>query len=175
MNTSEKGLEPRIHGWRVLANLGDVDPIECGGFFVLHPPEREGSLTEIEILEEPTQDPPYDGEPDTRVWTVYRLLNDRIFRLTDKDPEYPAGALGDNVYHPYLAVWFSDKVPEVARFIGYADDGEELRDLLCSADPIDRAAGYQSLVAYFGPYEFDQYPRTLTAAEVQERYREVQP
>ncbi len=68
-----------------IANYGDVDYIEHGGFFVFdNPPDRPA----IEILEEPCDDGPEE-------WTVYRFDMEPHSYLSGGDCESPEACGGE--------------------------------------------------------------------------------
>ena len=93
--------------WKLLANIGDVHPIEYGGYFVfvdetgVYPPEAE-------LLISPDSDDAPEG------WVAYRFILDPC--------TYVDGILSDNHFHPELPAWFADAgVGEVANFAGLTD------------------------------------------------------
>lgn len=56
--------------WKRIANLGDVNPIKYGGFFVYK--DRTGVYApEVELLESPDSDDAPEG------WTIYRCIIER--------------------------------------------------------------------------------------------------
>ena len=117
---------------------------------------------ELEILEEPQAEWYGEPEDDPRTWKVYRLI---LEPCTFED-----GVLSDNPFRRGFAVWYADKLQQVASHIGgsYLD----LVSALVSEPIIARARVYVDLVSYFGAHEFDSYPLTLTRAEVIARYAE---
>jgi hypothetical protein len=149
--------------WKLLANLGDVNPIEYGGYFVYvdetgaYPPEAEW----LEADEDGT-------------WTVYRFILDRCTHVN--------GILSNNPYHPDHPVWFAK--PESERAARPQDntylkdaadccgtDPDELAKLFCSADPLERAEAYRVVGLYHGFANLDQYPLQFTSRkEVSARY-----
>lgn len=138
--------------WQCIANLGDVSPVDYGGFFVFI--DRTGVYApEAEYLDAP--------EDDTGTWHAYRFILERCLQQID-------GVLSDNEYHPEAPAWFADKLESVAESAGM--DERELRTDLCAKDPIRRAGAYQTLLGYFGPDEFDSDPLTLTRDEADARY-----
>jgi hypothetical protein len=140
--------------WELIANLGDVNPVDHGGFFVYCDVTGQYEC-EVEILEAPEDEEAPEG------WTVYRFSLDRC-TFTD-------GVLSDNPFHPEIEAWFADRLDGVASFVGQ-EFHSLVRDL-CSDDPIRRANAYRAIVDYFGPFEFDQYPLTFTdRAEIESRY-----
>lgn len=139
--------------WRVIENLGDVNPIEHGGFFVYR--DLTGRYPEeAEIWE-----PPESDESRARGY-VYRLILERC--------TYVDEILSDNEFHPDFPAWFASDVDQAASSVGL--DRDELVRSLCSADPIDRAFAYRELVALHGPFNFDEDPLRLTTEEARRRY-----
>lgn len=137
--------------WKLVAQLGDVNPIDHGGYFVyedttgVYPPEAE-------LLRN------HDDDGEDGPWTVFRFSLDRCTFID--------GVLSDNPYHPGLPAWFATPywddngqhrdTAKVARFIG-APESELIEDL-CSEDIVRRALAYQAIGDYHGFIEFDQYP-----------------
>jgi hypothetical protein len=133
---------------RIIANLGDVNPLDYGGLFVL----SDGTM---ERLEEPCED------SKRQVWTVSTVALDRC--------TYIDGVLSDNKYHPDFPAWFADSIDRIASCVGI--EAFYLIRLLCSDDVIERAWGYQAIADYHGWYEFDQEPVELTRREAYRRFR----
>ena len=78
------------------------------------------------------------------------------------------GILSDNPYHPDHPVWFTDKLFNAASCSGISVD--QLREALCSDDPLKLASGWEVIYAYFGWNNGDSYPLYLTRGEVSKRY-----
>jgi len=136
--------------WKTVANLGDVNPIDYGGYFVnvdttgVYPPEAE--LLEVDY--------------ETGKCTVYRFILENM--------TYQNGILSDNQFHPDHAVWFAGKLGQVASCMGTTAD--ELVEQFTSSNPIDRAIAWRCIGDYFGFHELDSYPLELTRNEVKQRY-----
>ena len=139
--------------WKCVANLGGANPVDYGGAFVYI--DKTGRYDpELEILEAP--------EGDVTNWTVYRVCLEKH--------TFVGGILSDNEYHPNYPAWYASDVSTVADYVG--TDTSEMVDSLCSNDAAARAKAYQALLEYFGPFEFDQDPRTFTKrGDVTRRYR----
>lgn len=137
--------------WKLLANLGDVNPIDYGGYFVyedttgVYPPEAE-------LL--------YAPERDSGKWKAWRFALDRCTFID--------GILSDNQFHPEHPAWFADDIQAVADFCGQTP--EIMIADLCSENPIERARAYQAIGDYHGYDNLDDYPLTLTRAEAEQRY-----
>ncbi len=143
--------------WECIANLGDVDPVDYGGYFVLR--DKTG-VHEAEAEFVDTRD---DGT-DVVEWTVYRFILDKC--------TYIDGVLSDNKYHPEHPAWFNE-LRGVAAYCGVGDDADVdgLIAALCSENPIERADAYSAVAEYHGWENFDSYPLTFTdRAEAEARY-----
>jgi hypothetical protein len=148
--------------WWCVANIGDADPYEHDGGFVLV--DRRGVYAPELILIES-----FDDSGSRRLWNI--VLDPLIVVKNGdiRDANLEVGrrednwiGLNDNKYHPDGIAWFGDwnSLQSVAGFIG-RDPYSFVRTLL-SNDPVDRALGYKALADYHGTSNFDQYPETLT-------------
>lgn len=159
---------------KALAAFGDVDFIEYGGQLLM-PGVDEDDEPYLEVVQEPCDDETKYGDwlPDAR-WTIYRVEPEQM-KLVEKDrriylvclryePDWP---------HPVSSYdeWFHKDLGDVASCIG--SSMLNIRDRICSDDPIKRASAYIDMADYFGWYEFDQYPLSLTQHEVHTRYGAV--
>ncbi len=107
-------------------------------------PDGHGSY-DLEYVEPPADDGPSFDSPKAR-WTIYRVNLD--------------------------AHWIDwVKWADVARSAGMT--AMELKRLAASKDPMKRAYAFETVVGYHGWYALDQYPMTLTRAEVEARYGET--
>lgn len=150
--------------WKLIAQLGDVHPIDYGGYFVYE--DTTGVyVPEAELLISPDDD---EGQ-----WLVYRF---RLNRCTLMD-----GVLSDNKYHPDCAAWFAkpDREratrPQDTTYLSNVADYcgmtlEEMHRLFISESPVERAHGYRAVGDYHGFENLDSYPLTLNRAEAEERY-----
>lgn len=134
--------------WKPLDNLGDVNPIDYGGYFVLedttgvYPPEAVLLETDDECTE----------------WTAHRFTLGPC-TLTN-------GVLSDNRFHPLHPAWWADKLESIASTVGQTP--AELVEFFLSENPLQRAHAYRSVIYSFGPEEFDSYPlRFKDRAEVE--------
>jgi len=140
----------------VLANLGDVNPIDHGGYFVYR--DTTGVYAE-------------EGEKlfvyeDS--WQIYRFPLDRLKMVQGYlvplrySPDWPEPLFRYDE-------WFHKDLDRVASYVGQSV--EELRNAFCSDDPIVRAGAYEAIGDYFGYENLDGYPLTFTSRnEVQARY-----
>lgn len=141
--------------WKFAMQLGDVHPIEYGGYFIyedetgVYPPEGE-------ILIEPE----YNKDEEKQVWEVRRFILDRCTFID--------GILSDNKFHPESEAWFADSLDKIAEHIGATK--EELIANFCSENLQDRAMAWRTIGEYHGWDNLDAYPLTLNSDEVQKRY-----
>ncbi len=137
--------------WECIANIGDMNPIDHGGKFVLV--DKTGRYApEMEVLER--------MEHLKNTWQVWRFPMERC--------TYVNGVLSDNSYHPELAAWFADDIESTASTMD--TDAHTLIRQLCSEDPRERAEGYYCLWTCHGADNFDSYPLELTRREAKARY-----
>lgn len=153
--------------WKLLAQLGDANPIEYGGFFV-YCDETGVYPEEAELLISP--------EEDTGTWIVYRFVLDRLKRAGE-DGQYLVPFAYEPTTWKYPVrqydEWFNEDLSRVASFVG--QDVEEMRDMLCSGDAVERAFAYRSIGEYHGFLNLDSYPVTFnTREEVEARYSEME-
>jgi hypothetical protein len=156
--------------WKLIAQIGDVHPIEYGGYFIFKDEtgvyEEEG-----EWLEAP--------ETDKGIWRVYRFGLDRCaqvdgylvpFRLA---AERSRLSTTRNWPHPLPAYdeWFNKDLAGVAESMDI--DVGQLRNWFCSADPIERASAYRTIGEHWGFDNLDSYPLRLKRAEVDARYSDL--
>lgn len=142
--------------WWCVANIGDADPYEHGGAFVLV--DRRGVYAPELILIES-----FDDSSSRR---LSNIVLDRLTVIKDRSantgrPEDDWAGLSDNKYHVDSVAWFGDldDLQDVASFIG--DDLYSFMRTLLSNDPVDRALGYKALADYHGVTNFDT-PQELT-------------
>jgi hypothetical protein len=119
--------------WRCIANLGDTNPLEYGGAFLLvdetgvYPPEMEV----------------WQDADDTYPLRMGRFILERC--------TYRDGVLSDNKYHPEMAAWWAKDLSAIADQAG-REELELIQDL-CSVNPFQRAQGYLDVMSYHGLYE----------------------
>lgn len=143
--------------WWCVANIGDADPYEHGGAFVLV--DRRGIYEPELILIES-----FDDSCDRRVSNIAldRLTIVKDHSIETGRPEDAWIGLSDNKYHADRTAWFGDlaSLQKVADYIG--EDLFSFMRLLLSGDPVDRAFRFKCLADYHGIANFDGYPQTLT-------------
>lgn len=156
--------------WKAVANLGDANPVDHGGFFVLvdqtgvYCPEAVTIETPVDAQwsgywEDETEG--YSGWHKNARWTVSRVPLEPNW--------FEDGCLSDNEFHKNLPAWYGgpDSLESVS-----SSTGMTVRDLitaLTSKDTVQRAFGYRELAGYYGAYEFDQTPLELSEREVTEQ------
>ncbi len=157
--------------WKLIAQLGDANPIDYGGHFIYQ--DETGVYTEeAEIL----QVPEADNDDKEANYVVYRYSIERC--------TYSNGVLSDNKYHPEHPVWFTycgeyeknrgvtglDRLKSLAEFCGQTVD--QFIEALCSSIAAHRTWAWQAVGEYHGFENLDSYPLRFTRAEVEERYKE---
>ncbi len=158
--------------WKFLANLGDANPLDHGGYFV-YEDETGDYPPEAEVLVIDNESEPAEAK---LTYTVYRFALDKC--------TYVKGILSDNKYHPEHPAWWAgteeerkNRPQETTCLKNLADqfDGMAVEDLaakFCSDNPLDRAWAYREVGEYHGFENLDHDPFTLTRAEAEERYKE---
>lgn len=133
-------MKTKQPSWHCVANLGDAHPFEYGGDFVLV--DKRG-IYDPELWH-------YDA--DEKLWLHVMLT------ICHEIKGSMVVQVGDNRYHPDSVAWFSldDRLRSCAETCGMSV--YQLKNLLCSSCPIERAEGYLALTANYGFSEFDQYP-----------------
>lgn len=151
--------------WKLVAQFGDVHPIDYGGLFVyedetgVYPPEAE--LLEV----------PEDGE---RTYYVYRFILEPC--------TYIDGILSDNPYHKDKPAWFAGtetmraERPQDTTYLKNIADSYDITvdafaTMFCSEDVRERAEAWRMVGEHHGFINLDSYPLQLTRAEVKARYK----
>lgn len=161
-------METKQPIWKLLANLGDANPIDYGGYFVytdetgVYPAEGEKLFAPLDSTELSDEE-----------WTVYRFCLDRLKTVTDGANVYLVPFECDETWpHPIASYdeWFHKNLNRVAESIGQTI--EQLREAFCSEDPRVRAFAYEAIGEHFGFDNLDSYPLTFTSREeVETRYK----
>ncbi len=146
----------RQPNWKLLANLGDVNPIDHGGYFVYQ--DTTGIYTE-----EAEKLFVYEDS-----WQIYRFPLDRLKMVQGYlvplrySPDWPEPL-------PRYDEWFHKDLDRVASCVGRSV--EELREAFCSEDARVRAFAYEAIGDYHGYENLDGYPLTFTTREeIEARY-----
>lgn len=131
--------------WKCVGHIGDVDPIAYGGGFVYV--DETGVYGPELTYFEPSDDSVWEAaeDKDTIAVQVSRIMLES----------------GENQ-------WWHTKLGTVADCAGVP-----LSELLAaakSAEPMVLANLYNDLISYFGCFDFDQYPITITEAEAYTTY-----
>jgi len=135
----------------VFGSVGDIDPFNYGGGFVVETPYGP----ELEYIDRDTDDPELEyidrDTDDPTTFTVYRVT------------------LEEDVWTQFDGVdWRA-----VARTADH--DIWDLRDMAETCDPEVRAEVVQMAINYYGWHEFDSDPLRLTHKELRERWPDVVP
>lgn len=154
---------------KYLGNLGDVNPIEHGGYFIYQTTRDNG---EIEYHAEKLDSPEEDILGAT--WRVYRFTLDRqkLVRLESMDRPYLVPYSWNDTYPHYISKyeeWFVKSLGEVASYVGSTKKGLEL--VLTSDDPLQLAWAYQCIGDFHGWANLNADCFLLTKKEVKQRYQ----
>ena len=138
--------------WKQVAQLGDANPIEYGGYFVyedetgVYPPEAVWLVA------------PEDDNGAR--WIEYRFILEPCTFIN--------GILSDNKYHPEHAAWLAGDLEQVASFTG--ETIEDLIGALTGDDVFERALAWRAIGEYHGLDNLDSYPNRFTRSEIEARY-----
>lgn len=153
---------------------GDCDFVNEGGQFVL----SVGEDTWLEVIVPPDLELwSCDAWEADAEWTVYRVEIEQYKHVVIENSEghltVPLVPVGYNETWTYAAAtyteWFFKDLEAVASFAGVQDKWNII-NLLYAEDVVERGWAYIWMGEYFGWYEFDQYPLTLSATAMAERY-----
>lgn len=143
-HSSMKTKQPSF--WCV-ENIGDVDPFEYGGAFVLV--DRTGTYNpELLILE---------VEDSYRCW----LVSIKLEPLTRIKAEDGFHGLSDNKFHPEFAAWFGDSQTLKAVASSSGRPYYALLDSFLSDCPVERAFAYMDVINNFGAEAFGSERREI--------------
>jgi hypothetical protein len=138
--------------WKLVAQLGDADPIEHGGYFIyedttgVYPPEAAHLIA---------------PEDDDGTWIEYRFILEPCTWID--------GILSDNKFHPGHAAWFAENIESVASCSGQPEVSAFISSL--TGDSItDRAWAWRAIGEYHGFENLDSYPNSFTREEIEARY-----
>jgi hypothetical protein len=158
-------METKQPIWKLVAQLGDVHPIDYGGHFVfedetgVYPPEAEILLVQDDTNGEPTE------------WLAYRYSLDKL-AMVDGYLVNARFVGRDDLPHPIASYdeWFHRDLDGCAANI--STDTETLRRMFCSDDIRERARAYEFIGGYHGFDNLDGYPLAYTSrTDVEQRYR----
>jgi hypothetical protein len=146
--------------WKFIANLGDKNPLEHGGYFVYRD-ETGVYQEEADLLIPP--------EKEGGKYRIYRILLDRLKLVRGYLVPFKYGA---DWSHPvaFYDDWVHAHLDSVAKFVGVSV--KKLAKAFTSRDPLIRAEAYRAVADYTGYENFDERPIILTRGEVEERYDE---
>ncbi len=144
-----------MQGYKFIANLGDVNFLEHGGFLVY---QSETDPLDVRCVVIETE------EDESSPILEYGFSADLCFRCENGID------VSDNEFHKNHPAWFSKDLESVASYCGI--EKSDLVESLFSEDPIARSIAYREIASYFGTHEFDQYPINHTQAEAEERFTE---
>ena len=156
-------------------HVGDVDPIAYGGGFVYV--DRRGIYPPEMTWFDPSDDDLWHKLEEKTPVTVSRIVLERgcIWTHAGRVPFYEPTATPGQLrvrftkqnwrQHPQ---WWFERLGDVARSCGV--DEFEMWNVAMFGKPLELAWLYDSLIHYYGPYEFDQYPLIMTEGGCYERY-----
>jgi hypothetical protein len=164
-----------MSGARFITNLGDVNPLSYGGYFIYEdaPDSRASRIKAQDWSPKPRKNAMYSAEllvpVDDAPYLVYRFRLDRL-KLVN-------GYLVPLKYEPswprpleHYDEWFSNDIPRMAESVDWS--AEELREAFTSEDPVKLALAYEILGGYHGFENLDSDPLSLTQEQVEKRYKE---
>ena len=130
--------------WHCIANLGDVNPLDHGGRFVMI--DKRGIYT-------------------TELWVYDEEIKNLSTIVLGRCFEIEGFEVSDNRFYTKKPAWFGtrDNVLSIARTSGVTKD--QLIDMLCSSDPLKRASAYYDIALCHGIMNFDELPREFTTKE----------
>jgi len=142
--------------WKLVAQLGDVNPLDHGGLFVYE------DATGVYPPEMAKLDPPEDSMADSpqAKWTEYRAILEPC--------TFIGGILSDNKFHAAHPAWFADSIGSIANSMDIPVS--ELIDSITNGNTPYRAAAWQAIGDYHGWENLDQYPLSFTREEIESRY-----
>jgi len=131
-------------GVTILGTVGDVNPIEYGGGFII----QEGEAVRIEYFHGLESD--YEGEPDPEeIFNVfYACVHRDVF-----------------AWHTWVSLDEQERLAEAAGV-----SIEEYRLQARSEDPVKRARIIEDIAGIWGWDELDPYPAQFTERELRERW-----
>ena len=145
--------------WKLVVQLGDVNPIDYGGYFV-YEDETGVYEPEAELLD--------SAETDDGTWIVHRFSLDRCKMVESFLVPHKYNASWPHPANRYDE-WFNRDLDQVSVHCGIPV--ETLRAQLCAESAIERAQAYRAIGEHHGFENLDSDPLTFTdRAEVEARY-----
>lgn len=149
-------------GFKSVGTMGDINPLEYGGGIVYEVPGQDPHVDYLVVLED---------DNGKEAWELYQFDIEKFavcegVIVTESISQAHEGArpvqgtCDGKLPYPigYYQEWWVRDLDQVCSCMDV--DREELVALLCSADTMKRAMGYEYLIGYFGLAEFDNYPNT---------------
>lgn len=132
-----------------IENIGDVDPVEHGGAFVLV--DRTGVYNPVLLI--------LEGDC-ANGHSLHDIELDSLIRIKDEDDRLDS--LSDNRFNPDVPAWFGDKksLQDLANFSGHSYDS--LLNSFLSSCPVERAFPYMSAFLFYGSENLGGNPRKIT-------------
>ena len=144
--------------WKYIANLGDVNPLDYGGFFIYEDTTKVYAAEGEYYIPEENQC--YRFSLDKMSFVNGHLISaDMLERSKTKSLPYPIESYTE---------WYEDSLSSIASYIGV--ELSELQTWFTSDNVLDRARAYESLGQYHGFENLDSYPLHLTKTEAKKRY-----
>jgi len=153
--------------YKFIANLGDADPLESGGYFIystgvhretVHDWSPKDVRHRAELLA-----PLVDGSYLVYIFDLerFKLVEGYLVPIRyDKSWPHPVERYDE---------WFHKELSKVAASMG--QDPRDLEKAFTSKDPIELARAYEDVANYHGWENFDTGPVQLKRSEVKKRYR----
>lgn len=154
--------------WELVCNLGDVNPVEHGGYFIYK------DTTGVYGFEADKLDAPEDCDVPGATWQSFRVLLERQKLVRDGNHVYLVPfAYKESWTHPVSQYpeWYVESLDKVADSMGTSRI--EIETALCSEDPAQLAWAYQCIGDYHGWANLDHDYRMMTKKEVKKHFKEV--
>jgi hypothetical protein len=155
--------------WKMIANLGDANPFEYGGFFVFI------DVTGVYSPEAVKFDIDDNATDKTRI-QAYRFSLDKLKRVSDVNTKKTVlvfDGLTNDSPHPIedYDEWFHQLVDFKSMAEGLGITVEDFEEMFCSDDILDRACAYREIGENFGFENLDDYPLDVTLKELKKIYK----
>ena len=127
---------------KIIGYVGDCHPIEYGGGIILDHGDNRPTMRYFE---------PWNDSDNSPIEVYDIALDQRKRVIGDGGKVYvvPIEYCDKWIYAlERYGEWYDDRLPDVASFTGKTR--EELIDMVCSDDPIERALFYETLASYVG-------------------------